>query len=179
MAFINPADKGVQVTYPLRPDNSTYDVGGQQVNPEGLGMQGTPIIDYGHPGSVPQDGGDSPFSFAVAHQHPIMNGTPQAHPIQHVAQLITDHANLLRQRLMAAHMHGGFAPEAVSERGMTMPNPLDLVHQTRGPNKANLAQLLARFQKGLRPNIDPGFSGRTDMGGDFLNPHADPYHGRH
>lgn len=119
MAYSTPPDTGVSVSYLPTPNHSSYDVGGQQVDPMGFPLHGI---------------NDGPA--------PILNGMPQAHPIAHVAQLITDHANLLRQRLMAAHLQGGFAPE---QTGLV--NPLELVNQTRNPNYSHLAALMAKFQR--------------------------------
>lgn len=137
MAFINPADKGVQVTYPLRPAvvDSTYDVGGQQVSPE-------PLIDYGHSFGTPFTGPDTHAPL----DQPVLNGRPQAHPIQHVAQLITDHANLLRQRLLAAHQHGGFAPQEQAPGVDIETLMAGLPAATKSSSHSHLAALLAKFQ---------------------------------
>jgi hypothetical protein len=77
-----------------------------------------------------------------------MNG-PTPHPLAHVGAYITDHANLLRNRLMAAHLQDGFAPEDPSQVPTGI-DPLDIVRQTRATGQQNLAQLLARFQRGAR-----------------------------
>lgn len=47
----------------------------------------------------------------------ILNqAAPQTHPLNVVGQLISDHTNLLRQRLFAAHANGGLAPVDATPR---------------------------------------------------------------
>jgi hypothetical protein len=80
---------------------------------------------------------------------PLMNPAEVPHPLAHVGSYITDHANLLRNRLLATQLQDGFAPvEAGTPR--TGASPLDLINQTRATGSQNLAQLLARFQGGAR-----------------------------
>lgn len=167
MAFINPAQQGVQVSYLPTPQNNSYDVGGQQVTPPSIGdalqpYQSTPM-QLLHPDLSPTA--------------PILNGyTDTAHPIQHVAQMITDHANLIRQRLQAAHLYGGFAPGPHGGGDVTGLSPLAMVQRTASPAHSNLAALLAKFHS--QKTIDPAW--RSDQGGDFRNPNAPQrYLGRH
>lgn len=80
---------------------------------------------------------------------PIMNGTPQMHPLENLAQLLHEHTGVIRQRLLAAHAQQGLAPQLVSEHGQTRVNPLDIVRQTRATGSQNLAALLARFHRNL------------------------------
>lgn len=92
---------------------------------------------------------------------PIMNRFPSNHPLHDVSQLISDHANVLRSRLLSAHIQQALPAEEVP--GQPAPfhtDPLNIVRQTRATGSQNLAQLLARFQRSPQGRItghDTGF----------------------
>jgi hypothetical protein len=143
-----------------------------------VGPQVGHIAKYGAP--MYNSGGPLQLLPPTAGPGPIMNGTPAPvpAPIDNVAQLIHDHTNVLRQRLYAAHVQRGLAPQTVSENGQALANPLDIVRQTRATGSQNLAALLAKFHglPGLKPgrSLDPGFTrpdfGTYDIGGGFRQP---------
>ncbi len=108
------------------------------------------------PQPIPLD----PAILARMQRPPIMNGEPP-HPIEHVGRMISDHANLLRQRLYAAHLQNGLAP-VDDER---VADPLSLITEnTKSTGYSNLATLLAKFQ-GRQPNSHRvGFPGHAPRG---------------
>ena len=114
-------DAGAVARGVVPPQNFMHDVGGQQVTPWGYQV----------------------FPEAAA-PAPILNGVPNEHPLAHVANLITDHANVLRQRLLSGHLQQGFAPEGQEPMNLLQSLPA----ATRNPSYSHLAQLLARFHRG-------------------------------
>ena len=73
----------------------------------------------------------------------IVNGA-QINPLDHMGAFIADHSNILRQRLLAAHLQNGLPPEQFTPG---VADPLAIVRQTRQTGQQNLAQLLARFNR--------------------------------